>query len=42
MAFEGDEGKFIMELQKIDFLMKKEKQLKKNNNNLVKFRFKKR
>ena len=42
MAFEGDEEKFIMELQKNDFIMKKEKQFKKNNNNLVKFRFKKR
>ena len=42
MAFEGDEEKFFMELQKNDFIMKKEKQFKKNNNNLVKFRFKKR
>ncbi len=41
MAFESDEEKLIMELQKNDFLSEKEKKLKENKNNLFKFRFKK-
>ena len=41
MAFESDEEKLIMELQKNDFLLEKEKRFKENKNNLFKFRFKK-
>ena len=41
MSFENDEEKLIQELQKKDYTLKTEKFLKKNNNNLVKFRFKK-
>lgn len=42
MAFENDEEKLIMELQKKDFLIKKEKRLKKeNHSSQIKFRFKK-
>ena len=41
MAFENDEEKLIMELQKKDFLIKKEKRLKKeNHSSQIKFRFK--
>ena len=42
MAFESDEEKLIMELEKNDYIIKKEKMLKKQNKyNQVKFRFKK-
>ena len=42
MAFENDEEKLIMELQKQDFLIKKEKIIQKGGNlNQYKFRFKK-
>jgi hypothetical protein len=41
-AFENDEEKLIMELQKQDFLVKKEKIIQKRGNlNQYKFRFKK-
>lgn len=41
MAFENDEEKLISELQKSDFLFKKEEFVNKNKNNSCKFRFKK-
>ena len=41
MAFENDEEKLIMELQKKDFLVKKERKMNKNKSNLMKFCFKK-
>ena len=43
MAFESDEEKLIEELQKKDFMIKKEKSILKreNNSNQIKFRFKK-
>ena len=41
LAFENEEETLIKEFQKKDYIIKKEKDLKKNNNNKVKFRFKK-
>ena len=41
MAFENDEEKLIMELQKKDFLMKREKKVNKNKSKQIKFCFKK-
>ena len=41
MAFENDEEKLIMELQKTDFLMKREKKVNKNRSKQIKFSFKK-
>ena len=41
MIFENDEEKLIKEFQKKDYIIKKEKSLKKNDNNSFKFRFKK-
>ena len=41
MAFENDEEKIIMELQKKDILIKEERKINKNKSKKIKFRFKK-